>query len=130
MFGKWLHWLWCWWYRIINVSPFGQNFETVVKTCFIWRVWVCGLSQMKLTTFEKTVTFWDDPLVKCQPSHICQGEQRPNLEHYTYDIYSTWHRTCDMHNSSCIKEKKTSEDHSSIIKFFSKALILLLIDEL
>jgi hypothetical protein len=25
IFGKWLHWLWCWWYRIINVSTFGHD---------------------------------------------------------------------------------------------------------
>jgi hypothetical protein len=31
---------------------------------FIWSGWVGGLSQMKLTSFEKTVTFCDDPLVK------------------------------------------------------------------
>ena len=31
---------------------------------FIWRGWVGGLNQMKLTSFEKTVTFWNDPLLR------------------------------------------------------------------
>jgi hypothetical protein len=60
----------CIW-RIHGSKPYIVRWSLVYNTSvffvfhtFIWRGWVGGLSQMKLTSFEKTVTFWDDPLSK------------------------------------------------------------------
>jgi hypothetical protein len=46
---------------------------------FIWRGWVGGLSQIKLTSFEKTVTFCDDPLVA--------DDENLTTEHKLYQLF-------------------------------------------